>query len=429
MKNVSLNININFNKKIVISQVKFNEILKILKIITIELAKQLFKIIIIQIDRIIIQQIVTNEIEIKCPKCGKVVRYIKRCFRKDERKIKTSLCKLIFPYLQMIGCKRCGHRFSPLLLLLGIEKYIRISVELKIKAVYTVLHTTYLWAKRIIEKGIEVTISKMSIWRAVQEFGKKMKYSIDEQGEGIIEIDGTGIPTRNGNKRGSEMKLVVQHKKKGSVKLVGIGIGEYKKNWGFIEKIIENAKKKLKEIMIVGDGDVFSGIKKYLDGVKFQRDLWHIYHRLKYLLWEAGIKRTEEVYREIVTKTFGIIKVNKDIKREEIDEKKVKEKLERLNELIMYIKNEGLKIGNEGLKKIADYLRKASGYLFTFLDKKSSHRILVKTSSLIERLMREINFRIDVAGSWSDAGALNITKLRLGVVYNKIELENLIRDG
>ena len=45
------------------------------------------------------------------------------------------------------------------------------------------------------------------------------------------------------------------------------------------------------------------------------------------------------------------------------------------------------------------------------------NRLQGRTNSLVERVMRTVNFRINV-GKWSEAGALNVTKLRLAYYYN-----------
>ena len=45
-----------------------------------------------------------------------------------------------------------------------------------------------------------------------------------------------------------------------------------------------------------------------------------------------------------------------------------------------------------------------------------------KTTSLVEWVMRIVNFRINV-GKWSEKDALNVNKIRLGYYYNGYDVE------
>lgn len=416
---MKLNFGITYNIEIEVSQLAISELIREIKKVVVQFAKVVFLMLIEQIDKYIVEQIREQSLELRCPVCGGK-EFTFKGVRKDCRKIKTSVGELNFPHLQMIRCKSCEHRYAPLLQVLGIERWQRVTLELKMKAVYSALHTTYRWARRITNKVLEINISTMSVWRAVQKFGSKMEFKVLEGEEGVFEADGTGIPIRGSGKRGKEMKLLVQHSKDGSIKLVEIGIGLYKSGWDFMSTRFKEIGKIFKEVQLVTDGDnnIIEVAREYVSGIIFQRCLWHMWHQLRVVLWAEGIKRSSKVYKEISSKLFSIITVRGRLKREEIDEKKIEEKESRLKELIGYCEN-------KGLEKVAKYLSASSEYLFNFADKKLPFKKLVKTDSLIERMMREINFRINVAGSWSDRGALNITKLRLGLIYNKIELEDI----
>ena len=47
-----------------------------------------------------------------------------------------------------------------------------------------------------------------------------------------------------------------------------------------------------------------------------------------------------------------------------------------------------------------------------------------KTTSLVERVMRTVNMRINV-GKWSSAGALNALKIRLAYYYNDYDIKEV----
>lgn len=56
--------------------------------------------------------------------------------------------------------------------------------------------------------------------------------------------------------------------------------------------------------------------------------------------------------------------------------------------------------------------------MFTSIEKK----LKSKTTSLVERVMKTVNFRINV-GKWSENGALNVNKIRLGYYYNDYDVQ------
>jgi hypothetical protein len=67
----------------------------------------------------------------------------------------------------------------------------------------------------------------------------------------------------------------------------------------------------------------------------------------------------------------------------------------------------------QGYTHTASYLENARSDMFTAIEK----RLNGKTTSKVERLMRTVNMRVNVS-KWSDAGALNVTKVCLAYYYN-----------
>ncbi len=63
------------------------------------------------------------------------------------------------------------------------------------------------------------------------------------------------------------------------------------------------------------------------------------------------------------------------------------------------------------------YLLNAKPDIFTAFEKKLNG----KTTSLVERVMRTVNLRINV-GKWSTSGALNALKVRLAYYYNGFDV-------
>ena len=65
------------------------------------------------------------------------------------------------------------------------------------------------------------------------------------------------------------------------------------------------------------------------------------------------------------------------------------------------------------------YLLNARPDMFTAFEKKLNG----KTTSLVERVMRTVNLRINV-GKWSTGGALNSLKVRLSYYYNDFDVDD-----
>jgi hypothetical protein len=87
-------------------------------------------------------------------------------------------------------------------------------------------------------------------------------------------------------------------------------------------------------------------------------------------------------------------------------EKMIESKRNRLEAVIVHCRD-------KGYKHTASYLENAQPDMFTAIEK----RLNGKTTSKVERVMRTVNMRANVS-KWSDAGALNVTKIRLAYYYN-----------
>ena len=88
------------------------------------------------------------------------------------------------------------------------------------------------------------------------------------------------------------MKVIVQLKNTGGVKIAGLSIGNYDKGWDkLFEPMIETIKS-FKKFVLVTDGDtsILKGLKNKVK-IIIQRCLWHIPHQLKYTLWKDKASR------------------------------------------------------------------------------------------------------------------------------------------
>jgi hypothetical protein len=245
----------------------------------------------------------------------------------------------------------------------------------------------------------------MKVWRCVQTVGKTISFDLDTKELPSGEADGTGIPINGIKKRGLELKVFIQKKVKGGVRIAGLAIGKYDSGWDKLFEPLREKIKSFKTFLLVTDGDtsIFKGVKCL--NVVLQRCLWHIPHQLKHCLWEDDVKRKSECYEEVTGKIYDITAIRPHMETDDI-EAVLRDKLNRLDALIALCQE-------RGYKRCASYLTNAKPDMFSAL----KLRLNGKSSSLVERVMRTVNMRVNV-GKWSSTGALNAMNLRLAHYYN-----------
>ena len=253
-------------------------------------------------------------------------------------------------------------------------------------------------------------LDRMTIWRSVQRLGKQVRFEMDPNELAMGQADGTRIPIRGIRKRGKELKVFVQLKRTGGIRIAGLAIGNYEGEWEKLFEPLLEGLRKFKQFFLVTDGDT-SILKGLWDRVQviFQRCLWHIPHQFKWYLWKDGVKGKSREWIYALAELLEICAIRSYVDEEKVIRQMVRRKEERLSELIAYCRQ-------EGWSHCATYLDNATPDLFTGL----LNRLQGKTVSLVERVMRTVNMRINV-GKWSIEGALNATKIRLAYYYNGID--------
>ena len=277
-----------------------------------------------------------------CDKCGNDTHFIWKTKHGKQTKIITLLQTVVLHQLQ-VQCSCCGHKFFITRSLLGIEKRARILPEtIKKLGLIGALTTFRVSAK--IASLFGTVLDKMTIWRAVQKTAKDIEFEVDPKEEAVGEADGTGIPVVGIKHRGQEMKVFVQRKKSGGVRIAGLSIGKYDQGWDKLFKPLIPSLKKLKKFLLITDGDdsILKSIKDIVQ-IKFQRCLWHIPHQFKYVLWEDNVKRKSDEWLYALGEILNIcsIKSVQDENRKDVIEKMLTSKEKQLNALIGYCEDEG----------------------------------------------------------------------------------------
>ena len=347
-----------------------------------------------------------------CDKCGN-----NTAFKWKTHHGKSTYLYTIFGLLELfqmqIECKKCGHKMYLTRKLLEVEARKRVPLATMRKLGLIGALTTYRVAKKIVGM-FGVMLDQMTIWRCVQKVGEEIKFELDPNERNAAEGDGTGIPINGIDKRGKEMKVLVQLKKTGGVRVAGLSIGNYDSDWGKLFKPLIPQLKAFKEFLLITDGDtsILKGLGNKVK-VLFQRCLWHIPHQFKWYLWKDGVKRETQDWKDAFSKIVEIVNVKSliDPAAKECIENIIILKRKHLNELILLCKE-------KGWKRCSTYLENAQEHMFVSL----SNRMNGKTTSHAERLMRTMNMRINV-GKWNPQGALNVTKVRLAYYYNGFDVE------
>lgn len=337
--------------------------------------------------------------------CGNDVDFIWKTRHGKLTRILTIYQWVVLKQLQVL-CKKCGHKFYITRCLLGLEPNKRIPAETHRKLGLLGSLTTYRVAQKI---GVMFgwAVDKMTVWNAVQKTASEIEFKLDGNELPQGEADGTGVGITGITKRGKELKVFVQYKKKGGVRVAGLDIGNYNGSWRNLFKKSITVFKEFKSFLLITDGDT-----SILDSLKgkvkiiVQRCLWHIPYQAKYVLWQDTVKHKSPEWLYVVSELMEICSIRPYVDCKKTIATMIASKKKRLDDVIAHCRD-------EGYKHTVSYLENAGPDLFAAVQK----RLNGKTTSKVERLMRTVNMRVNVS-KWSEDGALNVTKVRLAYYYN-----------
>lgn len=341
----------------------------------------------------------------RCDECGNDKEFIWKTRHGKETRILTVFQWVRLQQLQ-VQCKRCGHKMYITRKLLGMEAMKRIPQETYRKLGLAGSLTTYRVAKKIVSM-FGWTVDKMTIWKSVQKTAQEMEFKVDGKELPHGEADGTGIGIRGIAKRGKELKVFVQYKRGGGVRVAGIDVGNYNGGWKKLFKNSIEVLKGFREFLLITDGDtsILEGLKGKVK-VIIQRCLWHIPYQAKYVLWQDGVKHKGSEWLHVMSELMEICAIRPLVDCQKTIEKMIESKKKRLEAVVKYC------LG-KGYSHTVSYLENARPDMFTAIE----NRLTGKTTSKVERVMRTVNMRVNVS-KWSIAGALNVTKVRLAYYYN-----------
>ena len=327
--------------------------------------------------------------------------------------ISTVFGKLKLP-LRVVECATCGARYSPLLNALNIEPYLRKEANFEHEVIEAVIDTNY---RRLIE-GHSIDISLGGIHNLVvgSDIEQLEQDSVEASDLSAIMADGTGIKQKKGKK--GELRAVIGVTTKGRVEPLGTFANT---KWADIEAVIKERVKMTEAsgIPFIYDGE--PGLDDFLaDVAEAQRCIWHGPRGLYHALWEDGVsKKASQPQTDRLKHLVGIELPETDFELlKEEDKDQVHQKYEsskaEITELIEVFRNKGYQHG-------ASYLESLSKRLFTHIEIWLKTGVIApKTTSLLERIFREIGRRIKrIAWGWSDKTVTKLSKMIILKKYSK----------
>jgi len=346
---------------------------------------------------------------------GRKIR--KRGYRSNSRRISTVFGKLDLP-LRRGECCNCGALYSPLLNALQVSRYSRKEMNFEHEVIEAVIDTNY---RRLID-GRSIDISLGGIHNIVvgSDIDETFQEPVSIEDLSAIMADGTGVKQQQGRK--GELRAVIGITKGGCVEPLGSFTNT---EWPEIERTI---KERIKEaepynIPFIYDGE--PGLDDFLSEVaESQRCTWHGPRGLYHALWEDGLKKKEsQPETDKIKQLIGIELPEGDFEiLQEEDKEQVKTKYENsksaIKELIKTFRDKGYSHG-------ASYLENLSERLFINIELWLKTGIIApKTTSLLERLFREIGRRLKkIAWGWVDKTVTNISKMIMIRQYSRDKWE------
>jgi hypothetical protein len=341
-----------------------------------------------------------------CTCCGNDRDFVWKTRHGKATKLLTWFRWITLKQLQVV-CKSCGHKQYITRTLLGMEPKQRVPDATRRKLALMGALTSY----RVSAKMGQMfgwAVDKMTIWRSVQRVGQQMEFLLDEKEKPHGEADGTGIGITGIAKRGKELKVLVQYKKGGGIRVAGLDIGPYNGSWdNLFRKNLEIIKKFTRPFLLVTDGDtaIFESLKEKVK-ILIQRCLWHIPYQGRYVLWQDKVPRKSADWLHVIAELMEICAIRSLVDCPETILAMIESKRRRLDQVIEFCRQ-------KNYSHTVSYLENARGDMFTALE----NRLTGKTTSRVERVMRTVNMRVNVS-KWTTEGALNVTKVRLAYYYN-----------
>jgi hypothetical protein len=301
---------------------------------------------------------------------------------------------------------------------LKLAPYRRKESNFEHEVIEAVIDTNY---RRLIQgRSIDISLGGIHNLVVGSDVDSLEETTVDLDDLSAIMADGTGYKCQQGKK--AELRSVVGVTTEGQVEPLGTFANT---PWDEIEQIVKERFKETKAtgIPFIYDGE--PGLDNFLaDMAESQRCVWHGPRGLYHSLWEDGLKKKESQPQIDKLKHLIGIELPKgdyEILKEpdkEVVEKQYESSKAEMTELIDVFKEHGYQKG-------ATYLENLSERIFTNIELWLKTGVIApKTTSLLERIFREIGRRVKrIAWGWSDTTVTKLSKMIILKKYSKEKWE------
>ena len=323
-----------------------------------------------------------------------------------------------------LRCRNCGKVLIPLREFLGLKAYQSKTSELEMIVADVISEQSYRRTSRHLSLIGNIPVPRNTLHRWVMESDCD-ELRVDGRVVDTLFVDGTGYkrrPSDDRNNRG-EVRVVLGIRDDGHVIPFGACSGQ---SWEEIGKQIRSKTSHEGPLanVLVSDGEpgLSEGLSELVNAE--QRCHWHTIHDLSYVMWKDKANRKEQ--RNMQKKMAGIIGI--ELPAEDFEKVKAKDKeiLEKsVDEADVKVENLIAEFNKKGYGHAANYVRKAKDKLFTYIRFFLKYGLVSpRTSSMIERMMREIGRRLKkIAFGWSEKSAAKMARIIIKRITSANEWE------
>lgn len=363
-----------------------------------EVAEQVFAPLLEEAQRAWLGEVRQGRREMVCTACGVVHGAEGWTLRgRRVRRLKTLFGEISVPLVQ-VSCGACGGTRAVGAEILGLETRRRMSVELEQQALECVYGMSYRRSERALQGCAGVSISASTLHRLVQRRGAEIELRADPAAE-VVLADGTKV--RAGSRTElEELRMAVQvlgrteegGRRRARVRLLGLEVGPG--GWPRVMQPAPNTQ------VVVTDAElpVRAHVRDCYPGARHQQCEWHVGHALNWSLRTDGVPLAERKQRraELGKILWG--------------EAPVEARKQQYDAFIATLSQSPTS---------QKQLRQAQAH--TLFEPASSER----TTSLLERQMREVDRRAWNGSRWSSRGLGNLLRLSFARTHNPDDYQRL----
>ena len=363
-----------------------------------EVVEQVIAPLLVEAQREWLAQVRQGLQEMVCTACGVVHGAQGWTLRGHRvRRLKTLLGELSLPLLQ-VSCGTCGRTRAPGAEALGLEAHRRISAELEQQALERVYETSYRRSVRALQACAGVGMSASTLHRLVQRRGAELQLRADPAAA-VVLADGTKVRAGTRTKL-EELRMAVQvlgRQEEGGRRrarppapggVTGPG------GWPRVMQPAPNTQ------VVVTDAElpVRAHVRDRYPGARHQQCEWHVGHSLNWSLRVDGVPLAERKQRraELGKILWG--------------EAPVEEQRRQYDAFIATLSQSPTS---------QTQLRQAQAQIL--FEPASSER----TTSLLERQMREVDRRAWNGARWSSRGLGHLLRLSFARTHNPDDYQRL----